>query len=83
MEGRSCNLSRMCYVPFLTNEHEVEDGEELILQMQEKKSPQKEKKRDWKVAFAENKAKASAKASKDKREACAGVAEPLIRSCEG
>jgi len=62
--GRSCNVSRMCRVPVLTNLFSLENGEELILEIHEKKqSPQKEKKRDWKVAFAEKeKAKASAKA---------------------
>jgi hypothetical protein len=53
VKSRSLNTTRVYQVPFLTNSLRVEEGEELILQVHEKKHDKAAPKRTWKHAFHE------------------------------
>ena len=47
------NTTRICKVPFLVNSLELEEGEELILEIQETKKEKAQPKRTWRQAFDE------------------------------
>ena len=53
-EGYSLNRTRIFEVPFLTNNEEVVQGEELILEITEKRKEIKQNKRTWREAQKEN-----------------------------
>ena len=68
------NITRMCHVPFLTNQLEVEEGEELILKADEKtKIIVAHARRTWKEAFVA-KEKASASTKKKAKSKCVSSA---------
>ena len=51
MERHSLNRTRIFEVPFLTNSEEVMEGEELILEVSEKRTDPKTTKRSWRDAM--------------------------------
>ena len=68
------NITRMCHVPFLTNQLEIEEGEELILKADEKpKIIAAHARRTWKEAFVA-KEKASASTKKKAKSKCVSSA---------
>ena len=48
VKSQSVSTTRVCNVPFLTNSLEVYEGEELILEVREKKNDKGATKRTWK-----------------------------------
>ena len=54
VEGRMMNVSRSFHVPFATNNIDVADGEELILEVPEKEVQHKKRKRTWKEELGDD-----------------------------
>jgi hypothetical protein len=64
VNSQAVNTTRMCDVPFLTNSIEVAQGEELIMEVGQRKVATAEK-RTWKQAFLEEERQTKANAEKE------------------
>ena len=64
MEGHSMNRTRIFEVPFLTNTEEVLQGEELIMEISEKRKEPKVSKRSWRDAMRDDEIVQKKQASK-------------------
>ncbi len=66
VNGNAVTTTRMCQVPFLYNNMELEEGEELILEVYDKAVKKEPQKRTWRNAFTDKE-----KQQKQKDEAAA------------
>ena len=65
VKGMSVNVPKCCEVQFLTNSVDLLEGEELILEVPEKKPKQAAPKRTWRHALKEDEAKDQNKKRKE------------------
>ena len=84
MKAESVNTTRVYELPLLTNSVELEEGEELILEIEDKPAEKKAQKRTWRDAYKEEEAaKAKAKATQQGAIAKAKGQAGGIGNCKG